>query len=70
MKKDCGKSLTLNEMQLKEFSLFNVYLISAGQVQGLDTHRATNEQVQNRPQKKTEKLKTSSKSTKTSRKRF
>ena len=67
MKKDCGKSLTLNKIQLKEFSLFNVYLVSAGQVQGLDTHRATNEQEQKWPQNN-RKTKNVSKITKTSRK--
>ena len=30
------------------FSLFDVCLVSAGQVQGLDTHSANNEQVENR----------------------
>ena len=30
----------------RDFSLFDIYLVSAGQEQSLDTGRATNEQVQ------------------------
>ena len=40
----------VDEIHTKEFSLFNVYLVSVGQVQRLDTHGATNEQMKNGPQ--------------------
>ena len=37
-----GTNPVIDEIHTKEFSLFNVYLVSTGQVQGLDTSRATN----------------------------
>ena len=51
IKKDCrNEPWVLMEIHTKEFSLFNVYFVSAGQVQGLDTRRVNNEQVKNWPQ--------------------
>ena len=44
------QTAVLDEIHTKEFSLFNVYLVSAGQVQRLDTRGATNEPMQNGPQ--------------------
>ena len=46
-----GQNLILDEIHTKEFGLFDVYLVSASQVQGLDTRRATKERCE------TEKLK-------------
>ena len=37
----------VDEIYTKELSLFNVCLVSAGQVQRLDIQRATNERMQN-----------------------
>ena len=39
----------LMKFDVKDSRLFNVYLGSAGQVQGFDTHMNSNEQLENQP---------------------